>query len=76
MTELEGQSLGWRLRKDAIPCSILFPTSFGYLRHITNKITGKLIRDRVGNPLLSGSKPEEFRFAKIYNVSDFKEGST
>jgi len=46
------------------------------LGHITNKITGKLIRDRVGDPLLSGSKPEEFRFAKIYNVSDFKEGST
>jgi antirestriction protein ArdC len=74
LTELEGQSLGWPLRKGAIPCSILFPTSFRYLRHTTDEITGELIRDRVGKPLLSGSKPEEFRFAKIYNVSDFKEG--
>ncbi|HAE11403.1 MAG TPA: hypothetical protein DCG39_07145 [Opitutae bacterium] len=74
LTELEGRSLGWRLRKAAIPCSILFPTNFGHLAHATNRITGELIRDRVGKPLLSGWKPEEFRFAKIYNVSDFKEG--
>ena len=52
LTELEGQSLGWRLRKGAIPCSILFPTSFGYLGHTTDRITGELIRDRVGKPLL------------------------
>ena len=58
----------------AIPCSILFPTSFRYLKHTKDEITGELIRDRLGKPLLSGSRPEEFRFAKIYNVSDFIEG--
>ena len=74
LTELQGQSLGWRLRKGAVACLILYPTNFRSLGRSSDEITGKLKRDRVGNPLLRGWDPKEFRSAEIYNVSEFKEG--
>jgi antirestriction protein ArdC len=74
LTELQGEALGWRLKKEAPSCKIVYPARFANEGYEFDSETGKPKRDRMGNLMRTGSSPTQFKFAKIYNVSEFVEG--